>query len=82
MCVPLRHHGRLSAASVALNAFNVAAAQHELVSGAGVLDAVKDHPGKVVVRSQLIEQAADGRAFDGRPGGDGKKRMLPSKADG
>ena len=32
-------------------------------------DAVKDHPGKAVVGNQLIEQAADGRTFDGRPGG-------------
>ena len=42
--VPLRHHGRLCVAYIALNSLDIAATQHELASGAGVSDAVKDHP--------------------------------------
>lgn len=66
--VPLSHHMCLRVASVALNTFDVATVEHQLVGRAGVADTVEYYFGQVIVCNQLIEQLIDGGALGRRLG--------------
>ena len=74
VCVPLCHHGRLGVSSIALNALDVAAAEHQLVCGAGVADTVEYHFRQVIIGDQLIEHRLMVEPSVGVPDEDAKTR--------
>ena len=76
MGVPFCHHSGLCVAGVALDSFNVTAAQFEFVGCAGVTEAVKNYSRQIVVFDKFAESPIDKVRFSWGALGAGKNKII------